>query len=245
MITLSCPLCGSPVKAPRAVPHVPLVCRKCHSPFHLDRSLRPVVGSPPDVERDVDELKQKVRQELKKFPARKVAIGLGAVLVLFMTVSYVLRPADSLKSAAERAARAFADNDVDYLKSIAVSGTEGDVARWYEQTHPMLVEHRGRWHGRPEVIEVGLAGEDAAHTRGSSSFSIHPGAGNARDVSLANPDQSTEAAAAAFEAHMDWALGRGGHWELNGRETYAKAHPPAPPPPPPAPEPPPAPKKKR
>jgi len=184
------------------------------------------------VEQDVEVLKQKVRQELKKFPARKVAIGLGAVFIAFVTVSYFLRPAESLKSAAERAARAFADDDVDYLKSIAVSGTEDDVGRWYEQTHPGLVQQRERWHGKEEAIEIGVGVEDAAQGKGSTAFSIHPSTGNARDVSLANPGQTTESAVSSFDSEMEWALGRGGHWEIDGRETYAKALPPAPAPPP-------------
>jgi hypothetical protein len=232
MVTLTCPLCGSPVKVPKATPHVRLSCSKCHSPFHLNRALEPVLGSPPDIEQDVEELKQKVRQELKKFPARKVAIGLGAVLVAFVTLSYLLRPAETLKSAAERAARAFADGDMDYLKSIAAPGTEDDVGRWYQQTHPGLVQQRERWHGKAEVIEVGVAGEDAAQGKGSTAFSIHPGTGNARDVSLANPDQTTEAAFGSFDSRVDWVRGRGSHWAIDGRETYAKALPPAPAPPP-------------
>lgn len=226
MTTLTCPLCGSPVKVPNSTPHVRLSCRKCHTPFHLNRKGAAVVGDPPDVERDVEALKQKVRESVKQFPVGKVVGGLALVVVVWTAAGYLLRGPDPLKPAAEAAAKAFAEGDAGSLKSIAADGTADDLARWYERTHPNLLLQRGRWHGKPEVIEIGIGVEDHARRKGSTAFTVHPAAGNARDVSIGNPEQSTEGALGSFDSEMEWVLGRGGHWELDGRAMHQKVLPP-------------------
>lgn len=233
MITLACPLCGSPVKAPNSTPHLRLSCRKCHTPFHLNRRGTPVVGDPPDVEKDVEALKQKVRETVNTFPIRKVVVALGFVVLTWMTVSYLLRGNDPLKPTAERAAKAFAAGDLSDLKSIAAPGTADDLALWYEQMHPLLVTQRGRWHGKNEVVEVGIGAEDQAKRAGFTAFSVHPAAGNARDVSIGNPDQSTEGNVGTFDSRMDWVLNPRGHWELDGHAMYQANRPAVPPPMPP------------
>ncbi len=236
MITLACPLCGSPVKAPNSTPHIRLACRKCHTPFHMNRKGAAVVGEPPDIELDVEELKQKVREKVHAFPVAKVVGALGFLVVTWMVVGYLLRGNDELKPTAEKAARAFADGDVAYLKSLADDDSGDDVGRWYDLMHPNLLNVRPRWHGKHEVIEIGVGAEDQEHKTGFTAFSIHPALGNARDVSLSNPDQTTEGAVGAFDSRMDWVLNRSGHWKLNGHAMYAAAKPP--PLPSPDPEPP-------
>ena len=226
MPALNCPLCGSRVRVEKAETLRRYSCTKCHTPFHLDRAGDAVVGAPPDVEQDVEELKQKVREGLKKFPAGRVVGGLAFVLVAGLTLYYVFGPADRLKPAAERAARAFAGDDLNYLKSVAAAGTEDDLVRWYEESHAQFLDRRKRWNGKPEAIEVGIGTEDQAQGRGATAFSVHPGEGNARDVSLANPSELTAGAVGSFDSAMNWTLGRGGHWRIDGRATYAAAHPP-------------------
>jgi hypothetical protein len=186
------------------------------------------VGDPPDVEQDVEALKQKVRETVSTFPVRKVVGALAFAVLAWMTVSYLLRGADPLKPAAERAAKAFAEGDLSYLKSIAAPETADDLARWYEEAHPILDLQRGRWHGKNEVVEVGIGAEDKAARVGFTAFSVHPATGNARDVSIGNPDQSTEGNVGSFDSRMDWVLSRGGHWELNGRAMYQANRPAAP-----------------
>src|SRR4051794_1989497 len=50
MAELTCPLCGSTVRVPSAEINTRYSCKKCHSPFHLNKSRVAVVGKPPDVE---------------------------------------------------------------------------------------------------------------------------------------------------------------------------------------------------
>jgi len=240
VITLTCPLCGSPVKAPNSTPHMRLSCTKCHTPFHLNRKGTAVVGEPPDVEKDVEVLKQKVRESVSTFPVRRVVGGVALVVVSWMLVGYLLRGPDPLKPAAEEAAKAFAGGDAASLKSIAADGTGDDLARWFDRMHPLLLRQRERWHGKAEVIDVGVGVEDQAARKGSTAFSVHPGTGNARDVSIGIPDQSTENAVGPFDSTMEWVLGRGGHWELDGRAMYQKVLPTPPPAMTPAPPAPPA-----
>src|SRR4051812_43926285 len=175
MITLSCPLCGSPVKAPNSTPHMRLSCRKCHTPFHLNRRGAAVVGEPPDVEQDVEALKQKVRESVSGFPVWRAVGGLVLAAVVWMTVSYLLRGPDPLKPTAEAAAKAFAEGDAGSLKALAAEGTADDLNRWYEMMQINLSKQRARWHGKAEVTEVGIGVEDTAGRKGSTAFSVHPG----------------------------------------------------------------------
>ena len=50
MVELTCPLCGKPVRVPKIEIHTIFVCKKCHSPFHLNASKQAVLGDPPDVD---------------------------------------------------------------------------------------------------------------------------------------------------------------------------------------------------
>jgi len=226
MPLVTCPLCGSGVKVPGLKANVPLLCRKCHSPFHLNRTGDPVLGKPPDVEQDVEELKQLVREKLSRIPVGKIVSAFAFLLIAGLLVSYLLRPNDSLKTTAETAAQAFAGNDLPTLESMAVSGTAEDVARWYGELHPILKQTRERWNGQTEAVDVGIALEDAASHRGATAFSVHPGRIGARDVSITAPGEFTASASGSFDSMMAWTLNGSGHWQIDGRGTYASLHPP-------------------
>jgi hypothetical protein len=225
MNQVMCPLCGSPQRITRAGAYSRLFCKKCHTPFHLDRAGTPVVGEPPAVgEREVEELKQALWRALDQIPIRRIVTGLAAFLVVAVAFYLLLRPAERLDRAAERAARAFAEGDLAYLQSIAASGTEEDVARWYAEAHARLVQDRARWHGREEVIDV-QAQEDQARRGGSAGISIRPGIMTGRDVSLADPSVATASAAGSFDLQTDWTRSRWGGWRLDGRATVTKSLP--------------------
>jgi hypothetical protein len=225
MAELNCPLCGSQVRVPHAKTHERFLCKKCHTPFHLNKSGSAVVGEPPDLEEELKEIKQKLQLLRERFPVRRIVAGLAVLLVVGLSLSYLLQPAERLDRAAERAARAFAENDLAYLKSTAALGTSDDVVRWFDEVHPRLVQERERWHGQKEVVEVHVAQEDRAQRKGSVGVSIHPGVGTARDVTLANPVEATASAAAPVDLNMAWTLDRWGRWKLDGRATFAKSHP--------------------
>src|SRR3954470_8532075 len=131
MAELTCPLCGSPVRVPRVETNTRYFCKKCHTPFHLNKTRIAVVGEPPDVEVELEELKQKLRQNLKRIPVGKVVAGLAALVVVCLGLYYLLRPAQSLEGPAEQAGRALAAKDLDALKAMAAPGTAEDVARWF------------------------------------------------------------------------------------------------------------------
>ena len=225
MPLITCPLCGSDVKIPNRTPHLPLLCRKCHSPFHLDRAGTAILGRPPDVERDVEELKQLVREKVREFPVKKVVGAVGFLLIAGLLLSYLLRGNDLLQPAAESAAQAFAANDLDTLKSMAVSGTTDALARWYEETHPALVQQRGRWNGKPEAVEIGVEAIDPATRQGASAFCVRLAAGNGRDGSFVSNGEFTTNTEGAFDSALVWTLSPSGHWLIDGQKTYAKLHP--------------------
>jgi hypothetical protein len=227
MAELNCPLCGSLVRIPSSVEiNTRYLCKKCHTPFHMNRSRDLLVGEPPSVEEDVAQLKQNIQQFLASIPVGRIAGGLAAFAVVCLALYFLLGPSQKIDGPAERAARALADNDVASLKSLAASGTADDVARWYDAVHPRLLQARKNWHGRDEDVEVHVGQVDRARRSGSVVLSIHAAAlGSSRDVSIADPSVATAAAAGSFDVETVWTLNGWGHWKLDGRETYARTQP--------------------
>ncbi len=223
---IRCPVCGSPVRVPSAEAHTRYSCKKCHSPFHVNKSGAAVAGEPPDVERELEELKQKLRQNLDRIPVRRVLAGLAAVVVVGLALYYLLRPAQRLEDPAQEAGQALADKDLDTLRSLAAPGMDEDVARGFEEVHPRLVQARAGWFGRDEVVEVRMGQEDPAGRKGTAVISIHPAAlGSTRDVAIADPSAATASSATPVDVETVWTLDGWGRWGLDGRETYAKARP--------------------
>src|SRR3982751_3024064 len=103
MAELTCPLCDSPVRVPHAETNTRYFCKKCHTPFHLNKARTAVVGKPPDVEVELEEIKQKLRQNLKRVPVGKVVAGLAVLVVVCVGLYYLLRPVQSLEGPAEKA----------------------------------------------------------------------------------------------------------------------------------------------
>jgi hypothetical protein len=222
---LNCPLCGSPVRAENANPHTRLHCRKCHTPFHLNKAGGAVLGEANDVEHDLEELKQMLRDIRSRIPIKQIVTTMVVVLVVGAPVYYLLKPSQGLAQAAEGVARAIAENDVGYIKSIAAPGTSDEVAQWFDEVHRQLVQRREQWYGRKEVNEVRVASEDRAQGKGVVGVSIHPVFGSARDVTLADPSAATASAASPCDLETAWTQNWWGRWMLDGRDTNARLHP--------------------
>jgi hypothetical protein len=206
-----------------------LCCKKCHTPFHQNKYGDVVVGEPrgvdrelEDVDRRLEALKQTLRDLLERIPVPRIVAGLAAVLFVGVSVRYLFGPAERLDRAAERAARAFAADDEDYLESIAAPGTGAEVARWFGAAHRQLVRERARWYAPAEVIEVHVNEEDRSHQKGVVGVSIHPGARTALDVSLADGAAATAPAPAAFNVETVWTRSWWGRWMLNGHDTSVR-----------------------
>ncbi len=223
MIEMDCPLCGSPVRAPSARTYTRLNCRKCHTPMHIDKAGRAVVGEPPDVLQDVEELKQKLREIPGRIPVRRIVTTLAAVLVVGLPAYFLLGASPSLAQAAKEAARAVAENDAGYIRSIAASGTSDEAREWFEKAHRQLVRQRESWYVKGEVTEVHVASQAPSEGKRVVGISIHPGLGNARDVSLADPAAATAAAPAPCNLDTVWTQDWLGRWRLDGRETKARS----------------------
>jgi hypothetical protein len=226
MAELTCPLCSMPVRIHKPEPNMQYVCKKCHAPFHLNASNQAILGKPPDVEVELEALKEKARQKMKEVPIKKIVIGLATLIVLWVAWRVLFGAPDRLEPAAQHAAQALADNDPSTLRGLAASGTADDVGRWFDEVSPQLTTERQKWSTKNEVVEVHVGQEDPAQRKGSVAVSIHPAmASGGLDLSLANPSAATAAADAPFNVGMAWVLNRWGHWKLDGRATYAMAHP--------------------
>jgi len=222
----SCPLCGSRVEIPRVEIRKRYFCKKCHSPFHFDKAGTAVVGDPPDIDVELAETKQKLNEILEQIPAKKIGMGVAALVLALIVGYFLFGPGERLDRAGDKAAHALAENNLAYFKSVAAPGTEDDVGRWFDVVYPRLVTARARWlQGKEEVVENHVGQEDRAQGKGSVTLSIHRIVGAGIDLSLANPAAATAGADVPFDVDTEWTLGRFGHWQLDGHATLAKIRP--------------------
>jgi hypothetical protein len=217
-----CPICGKTVRDPEGKPEARLLCTKCHTPFYVNASGRVVVGE-PTAEDEFEKVKKQVQEKLTQVPVKKVVIGLAALVLVWLGVSFLLRPADQLRNAAESAAQAFAGDDLATLKSLAAPDTVADLTLWFQEVHPWLVQARQKWQGKAEIVEAHVVKENRQEGKGVAGLSIHTGVGTARDVGLANPTEATASAPPQVDVETQWTLDKWGHWKLDGQETYARA----------------------
>jgi len=228
VIPADCPLCGLRVVAPPRR-DATLRCRKCHTTFHLDRSGRSVVGSPPDVgdqvEKKLQELRQTMdpRRALERVPRNRAVALVATLLVLGVCGYVVFGPSQPLSEAAEQVGWAFTADDRSTLRGVAASETAEDVERWVAEHYPRFVRERDRWPAKP-VVEVQGVTEDADHRKGSAELSIHPGVASGLDISLARAEAATSSAPNPLILRTAWTRDWRGRWRLDGRETFAKAH---------------------
>jgi hypothetical protein len=218
-------MCGRTVPDPVGKPETRLVCAKCHTPFYVNTSGRAIIGEPPAVD-EYEKVKRQVREKAAQVPVKKIVLGVAAVVVAWLGLSYLFRPAERLDRAAEAAGRAFVGDDLAALKSLAAPDTDADLALWFAEVHPRLMRARERWHGVEEVVEVHVAKEDRKESKGVAGVSIHPGGagpGIGDTLGLANPAEATASAPPqAVDLDTEWTLDKWGHWRLDGRETLAK-----------------------
>jgi hypothetical protein len=226
MAVQNCPLCGSRVEIPRVETNNRYTCNKCHSPFHLNKGGTAVVGAPPTIDVELAESKQKLQEILAQIPVKKIVTGAAAIVIVLMVGYMLFGPAQRLDAVGEKAAHALAENDLSYFKSVAASGTEDDVSRWFDVVHSQLVKARDRWHGgKVEVVESHVGQEDRGESKGSLTLAIHHTLGQGIDLSLADPSAATASVDAPFDVDTEWTVGRWGRWQLDGRATYAKVKP--------------------
>ncbi len=231
------PTLREPGAGPAASATTQFMCKKCHTPFYI-KDGRPVVGearstslrsdekvpSVEELEEMKERLQEKVQEKLQTVSVGRIAAWAGAIVAAVVVLYVLLKPAERLDQAAERAGQAFAHDDVAYLKSIAAPGTTEDVVRWFDEVHPRLVQTRERWSKKDEVVDVHVAEEDRDRRTGAVGISIHPGAGTVRDVTLADPTVATASADVPVDLNTSWTRSRWGGWRLDGRETLAKLH---------------------
>jgi hypothetical protein len=221
-----CPLCGSRIDLPRVEINKRYTCKKCHSPFHLNKAGTAVVGEPPSIESELAESKQRLQEAMERVPVKKIVIGLAALIIVLIGGYMLFGPAERLESAGEKAGRALAENDASYFQSVAAPGTADDANRWFDSVHARLVQARERWHGgKEEVVESHVGQEDRAVHKGSVTVSVRRVQGTGLDLSLANPSAATASADTPFDVDTEWTLSRWGRWQLDGHATLAKAQP--------------------
>lgn len=228
MIDLACPNCGRNGSIPREKINTRLVCKKCLMVFHMNTAGRAVLGEPqaeptkgPDPRghagAHIPNLAQmKAFQENLKetsLPIKPILIGLAVLVLGWGAYGVVMAPPESLENRGAEVAKAFADDDLPYLKTAAASNGVDDVVRWFDLVHPAYAQAREKWRTKDTVVRVTVLEEDRAQRTGSVEAFIYPpeiAARNATAETAGVPPQPVE-------LHLRFALDGRGKWRLNGQ----------------------------
>jgi len=214
MIPIECPKCGRGGNVPPDRLNARLVCKACHSVFHMDNSGKLILGEPgvPDrkANRHAEAAKASADFEfsdaLKKIPAPiKFGVPIAALAAaLWMQFGPGPGAPDYLQSS-ERIVKAVAANDKSRVLSFASDGSADATGKWFELVHDAFSKQNvaadsyivsSLWGGNPEKgtdIQVAVIVSDPAT---SKQFSI--------PINLA----MTKA---------------GGSWAFDGTRTFADA----------------------
>lgn len=156
MIPMECPKCGRRGSVPSNRLNTQFNCKNCQAPFYLNSSGDVLAGEPP-VPRGEGQRGTAVKEKGKKArelnvdlnlaerwnemsaPEKKrlILTGSGVALICLGLLYYLNSgSSDPLTERAIYVAKAYADNDLSRIQSLAVEGTSDQLARWFNQSRP-------------------------------------------------------------------------------------------------------------
>lgn len=229
-IDLECPHCGAPGSAPKEKVHSRLVCKKCHTVFHLTPSGRAVPGEPPDPDAKHDHhhphpAPHKTDLDPLAVPsvsrARMVAVLalalLGVGVYTVRSVPYwTAYPFENVTPKAEAVAAAIASGRADHYASDVLPGTEESASQFYHNTARRLAAVREKSPLKEIDSKVLVLEVDANQTVAQVVSYFTPKKGNAHNQQIA--DAVTEDLPATLTEVTLWFSKDGqGKWRLDGR----------------------------
>jgi ribosomal protein S27AE len=229
MLNLECPNCGRIGTVPKEKSDSRLVCKKCHTVFHLSPAGRVHLGEPPQpVKREPEEKPRSIWDpeeeveytfslpELNITPAQ-FGLGLGAIGLL--TIFYFISTIDFSEKLAEKADRmvaAFMAGDADTLKKFSTGESAEITEQWYDSCRGFVDDAKGMPAGPKPLVTVMVSEENAGTGLGQTIVYItvpkptyrH----RASDTAVLDPNDFYPPTQLVFS----WVLERGLYWRLNG-----------------------------
>lgn len=232
LIDLECPACSRVGTAPREKSQGRLVCRKCHTIFHLTSNGKIVLGEPVD-EAAKDDLKTAAKAAAPKFdPAdidfsnfgigslsktqRYAIVGTACAALIYLFFPFEYFQTNDLTLNAERVTRAFAEGNTDTIQAVALPETGNDAVEYYKRIRPRLEEVR-----RESVSKTLLSGTLVVEMNKASGHAevvgfFKPGVGTARDEAIINDSGIVRKSA---ELTLHFSKDSQGSWRLDGKRS--------------------------
>lgn len=235
MIDVTCPSCGGMGRAPREKVNTRLVCKKCHSAFHIASSGRTVLGDPPAVKdehfrhRDDAAVAPKAgsdwKDNLPEFTVtgRSAVVALAVLLVAGVLYYVMSRPGENLTDSAKGVAQHFADGNLERLKGDALSGTADDLVQWYGQMHRQFQDLKKEWAGRDVLVGVLVIEENPRMRSGQVAAILAPSKPSTRDASLHGVADVGGLAAKPMEIMFYFTPDAWGKWRVDGKKMLERA----------------------
>jgi len=232
MFEINCPSCGAEGRASKQKVNTRLVCRKCLRVFHVTPAGRAVPGEPPvtgeaslgpsePVEPDraveVDQWFERISKTVFSTRALLVVVG----LIVLMVGSWIWPSGETLEDRVRKVGYAAYDGDTKTLQSLAASGTEEDVIKWYEGVRAELQGLKTSLGPMPPSVEVVVKEQDAdkgvaqAVARISTEQEL-----SRRGAHLPDPTLSIVSGVKTVELPMTFDSSSWGGWRIDGKRTF-------------------------
>jgi hypothetical protein len=229
MFNLECPKCGRLGTVPNEKANSRLVCKKCHTIFHLSPTGRVLLGDPP-LERKEEhksagrshweeyEDQPKLSFSLPELNISPLQLGIGSLVIAvvgFMYFLSTLNLAEDLGKKADRALAAMMTGDVDTLKQFATPETAEATEAWYDTMRSYLEDVRGLPSGLKPIVTVMVSEENVREGNGQTLVYITaPKPGQHKATAKQAPEQSDYLP--ANQLTFNWSLDRYWKWRLRG-----------------------------
>jgi hypothetical protein len=236
MIELECPSCGRGGAIPRDKINTRLVCKKCHSVFHISPSGRALLGEPhaepvkaeAAAERGGTRLLEiegldTLADRLSHVRLKSLVIGLAVLVAAGGLWMLLLRPPERLADRTSATVQRFADDDLAYLKEIAADDTADDVVRWFDVVHPEYVKLREEWKNKGTEVRVTVIDEDRRRRTGEAQAFVYPATGPVHAAAIAGELDASPTPVKPMDLTLCWTLDGRGRWRLDGARTFQAA----------------------
>jgi hypothetical protein len=172
MLNLECPNCGRIGTVPREKSDSRLVCRKCHTIFHLSPTGRVLLGEPPQpVRREPEEKPRSVWDEeevesgfsLPELEITRAQLGFGVGAIGLLAIFYLFSMIDFSEKLAEKSNRmvaAFMSGDAATLKKFSTGESAEIIEQWYDSCRGFIDDAKGTSSGLKPLVTVMVSEEN-------------------------------------------------------------------------------------
>jgi hypothetical protein len=225
MYNLECPNCGRLGTVPNEKANSRLVCKKCHTIFHLSPTGRVLLGEPPTERKPEPQTETRLPWaddteysfSLPDLHVTPTQIGLGVLLVGVVWLFYFLSTlnlAEDLNKKADRAVAAMLTGDVETLKQFSTDESAEITGQWYDSVRNYFDDVRGLPSGARPMITIMVSEENSKAGIGQTLVYVAAPKANSRRSAGKAPDPSDYYA--PNQLTFNWVLDKRWRWRLEG-----------------------------